>query len=299
MFGYVTASQEQLGEENFEIFCAYYCGLCRAMGKCCSQASRLSLSYDINFLAIMLSSVTDSKLKTREKRCVVHPIKKRKSAVGDTVLDYSACMGVLLSYLKMADDWHDDKSPKALLAMLVLRGGVRRARRQYPREYLYIRQMLCDLSALEKEGCTELDRVCDCFAKILEKLFAPEFITEDNVRRPLAWFGYNLGRWIYVIDAINDLDEDYKSGAYNPFLAGFSGDLEMYKRELLKNQSMTLTMALNNASGAFDLLEPNKNRDLLHKIIYGSLYIKQNTILNKLNASKTQIPKTGEDDGSL
>ena len=292
MFGYITTAKEQVGEENFKIFTAYYCGLCKAMGRQCSQASRLSLNYDITFLALVLSSVSDSPNICKNESCIAHPLKKRDIVCNDKALDYSANMGVLLSYLKMADDWHDEKSIKALFAMLVLWKGVKKARKKYPDEYDYIHKKIKELSVLEEEKCSETDKVCDCFAKILEKLFTPDMVEDKKTREILAWLGYNLGRWIYVMDAINDLDEDYKSGNYNPFLIGIDASSEEYKERLLKNQEVTLTMTLNNAAGAFDLLKIYKNYDLLHKMIYGSLYLKQNAILGKLR-------KTGEDNGSI
>ena len=78
MFGYIKPCKGQLGESDFEIFNAYYCGLCKAMGKKCSQPSRLGLSYDVTFLAMVLSSVLDEECCMKTEACIAHPFKKKK-----------------------------------------------------------------------------------------------------------------------------------------------------------------------------------------------------------------------------
>ena len=282
MFGYIKPCKGQLGEESFNIFNAYYCGLCKAMGRQCSQLSRLGLSYDVTFLAMVLSSVLEGEYNTKCERCIVHPFKKKDCVKADTAVDYSACAGVMLSYLKLADDRHDEKSIKALFGMLLMYVGMRRAKRKYPAEYDYIKSCLDELSVLESENCSDIDRTADCFAKILQRLFTPDFITDCDTRRVLDWLGYNIGRWIFVLDAINDLEKDFKDKSYNPFLAGFDGtDISVYRAEKVKELEVSLTFTLENAASSFELLKVHKNYDVLYRIIYDSLRIKQASVLNK------------------
>ena len=288
MFGYIIPCKKQLGEENYEVFRAYYCGLCKAMGKQCSQASRMGLSYDVTFLALVLSSVSEQEPVERTERCIVHPFRKKGCIKKNQSVDYSACMGVLLSYLKLLDDWHDEKSIKALLGMFLFYGGVRRAKKRYPAEYIWIRQCLAELSALEREQCSDIDRTADCFARILQKLFTPDFITDENTRRILDWMGYNIGRWIFVLDAIHDLEKDYKEKAYNPLLSEFNGnDISAYRAKKAKELEVSLTFTLENAASGFDLLKLYRNDEVLYRIIYDSLRIKQNNILNHTDDCKT------------
>lgn len=281
MFGYVVPCKGQIGEECYEVFTSYYCGLCKAMGKQCSQASRFGLSYDITFLALLLSSVLKEEVTVKTEPCIAHPFKKRKCIKNDRAVDYSACMGVLLSYLKLLDDWHDEHSIKALGGMAVFAGGVMRARRKYPEEYKYIRSCLSELSSLEAEHCRDIDRVADCFARILQTLFTPQFIDNSDTRRVLDWLGYNLGRWIYVLDAVNDMDKDYKSGSYNPLLTDIGGeDISDYRKKIAMEQEISLTFTLENIASSFELLKVYRNQELLYKMIYDSLRIKQKNILN-------------------
>lgn len=282
MFGYIVPCKQQLGEAEYERFCCYYCGLCKAMGKNCSHISRLGLSYDVTFLAIVLSAVLEKDETVRCERCIVHPLKKHKLITNDIALDYSACVGVMLSYLKLLDDWHDEKSIKALAGMALMYRGVLKARRKYPEEYKFIQKCLDELSRLEMEKCNKIDIAADCFARILQRLFVPDFIEDANKRRILDWMGYNIGRWIYVIDALNDLKKDYRKNNYNPLLVNFKGDIDEYCRYAVQNYGLTLTFTLENAASAFDLLNVRKNSELLDKMIYDSLRIKQKTILDKI-----------------
>lgn len=275
MFGYVTVPKGLLTENEYEVFTSYYCGVCKAMGRRASQISRLGLSYDVTFLAIVLSGVYGSSPETVYERCIVHPKKKRPCIKNDKITDYSASVGVLLSYLKLADDWHDEKSIKALVGMAVFRSGYRRIMRKYPEEIAAIKKQLDELSRLEKEKCKSIDKTADAFAKILEYLFVPEFVGDETVRRVLAWFGYNLGRWIYIVDAFNDIDEDIKNGSYNALVE--SGIMD--KGSCAEMLETSLTFTLENMTSAFELMDFKRNKDIIGKIIYTSLKQKQRMIL--------------------
>lgn len=276
MFGYVTICREHLSEEGFNAFRAYYCGLCREIGKRCSQFARLGLSYDITFLAIVLSSLTDDG-ETNTRHCLVKMGKEHPCVENDKAVEYAADMGVLLSYLKLLDDWNDEKNVKALLEMQLFRGAVKKAKNRYPKVYEEIKACLDKLSALEKEQSKSIDETADCFAKILEILFTPDFVTDEAQRRALAWLGYNIGRWIYIIDAYNDLEKDIKERNYNPFI---------YADEVnTADISESLTFTLENASSAYNLLSIKRNREVIENIIYTALKLKQNAIIGETNES--------------
>lgn len=271
VFGYVTVGKNQMTEDEYAVFRTYYCGLCRAMGKAASQVSRFGLSYDIAFLAIVLSSVADAEPIEDHGRCMAHPFKKSRYYKYDPVLEYCASAGVILGYAKLADDVSDDRSIKAVLGMLALKRGFKRSRRRCPEVYTAVKERLQRLSELEKNGCTSVDEPAEEFGRITELLFTPDFVTGEATRRALAWFGYNLGRWIYILDAYNDYEQDLKTGAYNPFIAAGGLDAEAV--------DMSLTLTLSNIASAFELIDFKRNGDLIGKMVYISLRQKQNSIL--------------------
>lgn len=288
MFGYVTVCADTLSESAREDFRAYYCGLCRATGRRCSQAARLGLSYDITFLAIVLSSLTDGDTARTERACMLHPLKKRPDICGEAVA-YSADMGTILTYLKLLDDFHDEKNIKSLFLSLLFRRGARRAQKRYPEVSVEIKKCLSRLSELEKNGCAEIDETADCFAHILEILFTPAFVTDENERRALAWLGYNIGRWIYIIDAYNDLEKDIKKGSYNTLICRHpNADADMIRERERENLTLSMLLTLENAESAYNLLNIKKNKEILDNIIHTSLLMKQNNILNNNMGEKNE-----------
>ena len=292
MFGYVTVVREEMSKEDYALFTAYYCGLCKATGKYASHTARLGLSYDITFLALVLSALTEEKDEFKEFRCMAHIQERRKYAVSNEALEYAACIGTILTYLKLRDDVNDDKSIKAAVKSVLFLKGVKRSKSRYKRQYDEITKQLEELGALERANCAEIDRCADCFAKILECIFTPDFIKDEKTRRVLAWLGYNTGRWIYVADAYNDMGKDRKSGSYNPFLAAGYTDFEKYRRDTAEQLDVSLTFTLENIASSFELLKIYKNKSLLEHIIYTGLKAKQYSILGK---NKTN----GENDGSI
>jgi hypothetical protein len=286
MFGYVTICKNTLDEQDYNTFKAYYCGLCKAIGKRCSQGARMGLSYDITFLAVVLSSVEKGETKMHSGACLLHPSKKKEYASDERALDYAADMGVILSYLKLLDDWHDDKSLKALSGLFLFRRAAKKASRRYPETYTAVKQCLQNLSKLEKAKCAQIDETADCFAKILEILFTPSFVEDENQKRILAWLGYNIGRWIYIIDAYNDLEKDVKNGSYNTFVCKCPNKTaDEIKKEIRENLELSLLLTLENAASAYDLLTIYKNKGILDNIMYTALKQKQTKILGEKNES--------------
>ncbi len=283
MFGYVNIYKDELKIKDYNVFNAYYCGLCREIGAHGSHIARLGLSYDMTFLCILLSAVDGEPYKFGKGRCLVHPFHKRAYVTGDRAVEYSAYMSVILAYLKLADDWHDERSFKARVGMIAYSPAVKRARRKYPQTYDKVKALLDKLSAYETAGETDMDEididtVADCFAKITALLFVPDYIEDEPTRRTLEWLGYNIGRWIYIIDAYADIEKDIKSGGYNMFKRGdaTADEIKASVRERL-DDSLTLTLA--NAAAAYDLLDIKKNKDILDNILLLSLAAKQREII--------------------
>ncbi len=281
MFGYIVPTKEHLGEEDFNTFCSYYCGLCKSMGKYCSHSSRLGLSYDLTFLSIVLSSVIGENNEVLSQHCIIHPIKKKRVVKSNYILEYTAMMATILAYEKCKDDVHDDKSIKAIGGMMLYRSAYKKAIKKYSEVSSCISDRLKELREIEKNKIYDIDIAADKFALILQKLFTPDFITDKNTIRQLEWFGYNIGRWIYTLDAINDLESDFKSKSYNPLLCDNIENIKEYCVSLCEKTEQSLTFTLENAAEAFDLMKLYRNSELLNKMIYISLPFKQSQVLGK------------------
>lgn len=270
MFGYVRIGKKGLDEEDFAVFKAYYCGLCKAIGRY-SQIARLGLTYDMTFLSVLLSSVCNERETKTTFRCLLHPLKK-EAAYSGKIVDYAAKMSILLAYKKFEDDLKDEKSAAAFFGKMLYSNPMKRIKHTDTAEK--ISALLAKLSELEAQGCTEPDEAADCFAEICKILFTPDFVTEENTRRILEWMGYNIGRWIYLIDAFDDLEKDMKKHAYNPFSS------RRGKEGFLEDTEATLTANLANIAAAYDLLPPGKNDKIIKNIIYSGMGGIQNKVLN-------------------
>lgn len=284
MFGYVNICMNNISEEDKLLYQSYYCGLCKAIGKK-SQKFRFTLSHDLTFLSVLLSAVIKEDARIlRNKKCIAHHIKKHDEIEFNKILDYASDMNILLTYLKICDDADDDRKILSVILRFILKFKASNVCKKYKNLSEGILKSLSELSELEKKNCPSIDMTADCFALITEKIFAPDFIEDEETKKILAWIGYNTGRWIYIIDAYSDIEKDKKSGSYNAFLCSNS-DIEENKQLTYD----TLTYTLNNIANAYDLLKIYRNDSLLRNILYSGLPGKQDSIFFK----------TEEENGSL
>lgn len=273
MFGYVNILKDELLVKEYNTYRSYYCGVCHSCGKNLSFLSRFTLSYDITFMALVLDSVLAENTKFTLKRCMAHPTKKCAVAVENKAINYAACVGIMLTYLKFKDDVKDDKSIKGLLGMLLLHRAMRKARKKVCGIYEEFEKLLSELSKLEKENCEVADKVADVFGRLLGKCMQVPFAGEEN-KKQLYWLGYNVGRWIYLIDAVADFEKDIETKNYNPFKFSYNN-----MKELEKDLELPLTLTLESAASAFELLNIKRNRKIIENILYLGMAKKQNDIL--------------------
>ena len=271
MFGYVRPSDRRLSEQEREAFRAAYCGLCHALGKRYGLAGRMILNYDLTFLAMVLS---DGAGRAECRRCAIHPVKGCPCAEGDPALNTAADMSVILTYWQLRDGVADHGfwgGLKYRIASVLLRPAYRKARERRPRFDAGTKAHLANLAALERERCSSLDAPADAFAKLLA--LAAEEVSDPVRRRVTAQLLYHLGRWVYLVDAADDLRADIKSGGYNPLALRFTpkdGALAPADSEAL---ALTLDGSVRAMAAAFELLPETKYTPVLRAAVYEGLYV--------------------------
>lgn len=283
MFGYILPEKPELKVKEYEMFRAYYCGICKALGRRSGQLSRLTLNYDTTFLAVLLSSVSDESLEIRNEVCIAHPVTKRHVILNNSIVEYAADMNIMLTYLKLKDDWQDDRSAISGTAMVALRRSFMKARRKNREKSERIEAGLRKLSQLERQGCDSLDMVAEPFAGIMEEIMAyPPLCVDEGMSKILRWIGYNVGKWIYIIDAYDDLEKDFQKKSYNPFLARGStfSDITQLKKSLKEEVEFTLTYTLSQIAQAYDFADKKINGAIVDNIIYMGMRRKTDSILN-------------------
>ena len=233
MFGYLIAASDVLAESQKNRYKATYCGLCRSLEHCFGQSARLTLNYDVTFLVLLLSSLYEPEEHPSCSRCIRHPIESQHYVTSE-ISDYAAHMNVALAYLKCLDNWHDEHKVSALLEAKLLKAAYDRVCAKYPRQCKAMESALSELGAIEKEGLEAPDAAADCFGRLMEELFIYKHDRWEPVMRAMA---RALGRFIYLIDAVMDLEADCKSGSYNPFKSFYGlEDNEQRFEDILKMQ---------------------------------------------------------------
>ncbi|MGE4282965.1 MAG: DUF5685 family protein [Clostridia bacterium] len=292
MFGYVTPYKDELKVREYNWFKAYYCGLCKTLGKEFNQAVRMGLNYDFAFLALLLSSMDDQKEEMRAQGCITNPIKKKPVILTNRNIEYSAYMSVILTYFKLLDDWKDERSIQALAALLAYLRPVRKARKRYPEKCERVKESLNKLFELEKKKCDIIDESAHAFAELMQEIFVPPYIENEKVERVLQWLGYNLGRWIYILDAFYDMEKDIKKKSYNPILLQYKYDngenIQIFTERISKQIEMSLTFTLDNMAGSFELLDIKHNSAILQNIIYMGTRHRMQQIFKKRGCSKNE-----------
>ena len=271
MLGYIRTDAPELRLRDSECYRAIYCGLCRQMGKCTGQCSRLSLSYDFVFLAAFRMSLINETLDLQKKRCLVHPLKKKNMVIDSPALAYCADASAILTYHKCRDDMDDEKGFKKLRAYFAsgfFSRAYRRAKRRYPTLDATVCSLLQELRTYEKD--TIAPPSADAPAAIFGNLMAAVLSEGLNgvEARIAATFGRAIGHWIYLIDAADDYRDDLASGSFNPFVRLFGDGMT---EENAKSIEVSLKRYLTDAENAFLLIDQfpaPEVREILCNILY-------------------------------
>ena len=258
MFGYVRPSVQDLPEGELDRFRTMYCGLCHTLSRRYGQAARFILNYDFTYLAILLSDRTAG--KENAGRCYTSPIRKRPYLESTAAMELAADESVILAYWQLRDGVEDH----AWAAGLKYRAGARLLESAYRKAAAFqpafdqaVRRQLQMLSALEKEKDPSMDKAADTFAVLLSS--AAEGVEEPIRRRVLEQILYHLGRWVYLIDAADDLKKDAESGNYNPV-------------ESRHAFAVTLDHSIHQMAAAFELWNFGVWTTVLQTTFYAGLF---------------------------
>lgn len=288
MFGYVQPLKPELKVKEYEAFKGYYCGLCKAIGQNYTHGARFMLNYDCAVLLILLSSMSDSVSEVKKEACIANPFKK-KIIVHSKQAEYAAAINVMLGYAKIDDTAIDDKKLYARILSLLYRRVSKKATKSHEELAARFAERLSNLHKLEKQGCNDIDAVSNEFAQLLAAVFAgaPYDFVDEAAKRALWHFGYNLGRWIYIADAVSDIEKDHKTKSYNVYLQRDYNDIAALREEIKEKAAFNLNMSLAQAVKAYELLDIKRDKPLLDNIMYLGL------------AKKTEDVLKGDTNGSV
>lgn len=278
MFGYVVVNKPELKIKDFDVYQAFYCGLCRSLHRRFGRFAQLSLNYDLTFLAILWSALYEPQTETFHQRCIIHPLASHDK-LSNTYIDYAAEMTVVLTYLKCEDDWKDDHSLRGITMRQMLKRAYDEIKMKYPDKISCIEQALTDIQHYEEAQSRDLDKLSSLFGMVMGEIMTPH---KDEWESILYELGDYLGRFIYIMDAYDDVVEDKKEGNFNPFI-------EEYESTGFDERVKTiLELMIAKSAEAFEILPILTYTDILRNIIYSGIWTKYEMVRKK---------RSGEDDG--
>lgn len=262
MFGYVVADRSKLTEAQLRRYQSCYCGLCRCIGRRHGTAQRAALNYDMTFLVLLLCSLYEPQEQADAGRCIVHPVSPHDRWTADATA-YAADLNMALAYYNCMDDWHDDRRLRSLLLAWVFRRSVRSVQAQWPEQCRAIEDCMDALRQIEAQDLQDPDAGANAFGKLMGSLFVWK---QDRWAPLLRQMGEALGRFIYLMDAVLDLEQDLKRGRYNPLRS--RAEAGMKREDFLP----VLRLLIGECTDAFERLPLLQDLDLLRNILYSGVW---------------------------
>ena len=276
MFGYLLPLKAELKVREFDTYRAHYCGVCFALRKKCALRTCATLTFDAAFLALLGASCGEGPIP-RRSRCPFKPWKRVYVAEGIQA-DYAAHMNVLLAVGKCKDNWRDEKKLTGALGALALKGPAQRAACLYSASCRGILEGLRDLDGLERENCSDLDEPAAAFGRSMEAVFR-NIPGRERCSDALGWLGFNLGRWIYLLDAYDDLEEDEHKGNYNVLIRAMGGVQKA--KEQRERVEFNLMHSLEEARAAAQSLPGNSLSPIVDNILWEGAAAATRKVLNE------------------
>lgn len=275
MFGYVLPLKGELKIKDYEKFKSYYCGLCLSIKNNYGNLPRLVLNYDMTFLAVLLDSLEDKKCSFVTGRCIAHPIKKKYFIVNNKAVDYAAFCNICLVYYKLVDDAYDDKNLISKLKSILLKVYFKKFPDRFKKYGDYVKNRLLELNHFEKSSKPlNIDEISHPFSDLTGFIIS-SYADNKSYRDILYQVGYNLGKWIYIIDAFDDLKNDMNSkkfNAINKTMNKNNKSFEALVKDISPKISFILSMCGQNCLNNLSKLPLKTNQGILFNILqYGLL----------------------------
>lgn len=278
MFGYIIVNKPEMKIKDFEVYHSFYCGLCHSLKKKYGLIGQSTLSYDMTFLHVLLTALYEPETDTELIRCLTHPFQKHP-ARENTFTEYVADMNILLSYYKCKDDWQDDGKVLKLAYARLLNRRCKGLAEEHTEKVRRINRLLKNIRKGELRGETDLDEMAGKFGEVMAEIFAcRQDEWEDSMRK----IGFWLGKFIYLMDAYEDVEKDIASGSYNPFKEAFEKpDFESYANTIL-------TMMMAECSRTFEKLPVLEHVEILRNILYSGVWFRYGRVHSQREEDKVE-----------
>lgn len=271
MFGYISPDSPYLFIKDETLYKAMYCGMCKSIGKSCGGFSKTALTYDIAFMSALLHNISGCDVKIEKRRCALHLIKRRPMAIPDDISLLLGCVNTVLAYYKLLDD-RADGDKKGVFAFMYKR-GFKKALKRHPEVEKIIRRGTDNQRTLEKAGCAVIDEACEPTANMMKDI--SRYCLKDSATEHTDALCYDIGKWIYLADALDDYDKDVKKGRYNVLYNAFG---EREKAQAVQKNGDEINFLFNSLFADMRMrlanITFNFNHDLTDNIILRGIPLK-------------------------
>ncbi len=274
MFGYVIVNKQELKFKEFDRYRSYYCGLCHVLKEAYGSLAQFSLSYDMAFVIMLLTALYEPETREGSVRCLAHPLEKHPVRE-NRFTEYAADLDLFLTFKKCADDWKDEKKAGRKAYSIMLKRGAERVAGKYPEKTDAIDKRLNEIDEFEKRRENNIDLPAGAFGEIMAEVLSPY---KDEWETELRRIGFYLGKFVYIMDAFDDLEKDRKSGNYNPFIlreqqASKETPGEGGHVSVADIAEAMLVMMMSECCRAFERLPiVDRDVDILRNILYSGVW---------------------------
>ncbi len=262
MFGYIIINKAEMKFKEFDVYHSFYCGICRELKRKYGISGQLSLSYDMTFLAILLTGLYEPETEQSSCKCIAHPFENHETR-RNIFTEYAADMNALFAYYKCRDDWEDERKLWKLIYGRLLEGKAGKQLHAYSEKLRKIALTMQNFSEAEQAENTDIDTLAGLFGKVMAEIVTPR---EDEWSENLRALGFFLGKFIYLCDAYEDVEKDIKKGTFNPLKRRYEcPDFEEECKTILM-------MMMSECCREFEKLPILENVEILKNILYSGVW---------------------------
>ena len=285
MFGYLTTDFPNLYVKDTVLYKSAYCGLCKSIGRVCGAKGRFLLNYDLTFLSVFVHNVSGVDFNIEKQRCVLHSIIKRPVAVPDGLSFRVAALNVILAYYKLSDNLIDEG--KGGLKLSFFKKAYKKAKKAENRLDEIVKRNYDRLLSYEKNNSDSIDIVSDPFGTMMKEI--AEELLRDKFTENIGELTYNLGKWIYLIDALDDFDKDKKSGNFNVFVNTYKDISDKQTLTIEKKNDLEFIFGgiLSAVYANAKEISYNFNHDLTDNILYRGIFERTKKVMECKKCKKT------------
>jgi len=276
MFGYIIINKAEMKFREFDVYHSYYCGICRDLKRKYGVWGQISLSYDMTFLAMLLTGLYEPQTRAGSCKCIAHPFEKHGTR-NNVFTEYAADMNALFAYYKCRDDWEDERKLHKLIYGRVLEGKTGKLKENYKDKLKKISLLMQNFTDAEQSRNADIDTMSGLFGQVMAELVTPK---EDEWAENLRAFGFFLGKFIYLCDAYEDVEKDIKKGTFNPLQSKYE------RPDFEEECNSILMMMMSECCREFEKLPILENVEILRNILYSGVWCRYEAVHEKRTGEK-------------